>query len=138
MIINQLEVSQEMRFIKIKRQENVIWLFGIKKENQIGKKLSVKMTNEVLQTIKKQLESQNVNLNNKTLIKINPNTLRVSGGGNNVDIKYNKGDDLYDIKVHKINKKNFSVKTCSSKGVYVDSLPNFFNPKIVNNMKGCK
>ena len=94
------------------------------------------MTNDILNTIQRQLTAQGVNLRNKTLVKINPNTLRVSGGGNNIDIKYNKGSDLYDIKVHKINRKDFSVKTCKSDGVYVDSLPNYFNPKIVGRI--CK
>lgn len=96
------------------------------------------MANEIIKETARQLKAQGVNLNNKTLVKLDSNTLRISGGGNNVDIKYNRATDLYDVKVHKINKKDFSVKTCESKGVYSDSLPNFFNKKIVNNMKGCK
>lgn len=90
---------------------------------------------EVVKTIANQLKAQGVNLRGKTLVKMDENTLRVSGKGTNVDIKYDKGHDLYNVSVHKIDRKTFKVKTCRSKGVYFDSLPNYFNPKITKSMK---
>lgn len=90
---------------------------------------------QVVQEIANQLRFQGVKLRNKTLIKVDNNTLRVSGKLQNVDIKYNQGKDLYDVKVHKINNKTLKVKTCKSKDVYFDDLPNYFNPKITKRMK---
>ena len=97
---------------------------------------------KVLNEIINQLRGQKVNLKKKVLVKVDDNTLRVHTpgklgkiGGSSVDIKYDRGRDLYDVSIHKIDDKTFKVKTCRSSGVYFDSLPNFFNPKIVKTMK---
>jgi len=99
---------------------------------------------EVVNEIKRQLIAQGVNLKGKYLVKVDDNTLRVhkpssvigKGDSRSVDIKYNKGSDLYDVSVHTIDNNTFKIKTCRSKGVYFDSLPNYFNKKIQNRM--CK
>lgn len=88
------------------------------------------MASQVVSEIARQLRHQNVNLRGKQLVALDKNSLRVAGRGKNVDIRYNKSRDLYDVKVHRINQKDFSVKTKSHKDVYFDSLPNFFNKKI--------
>ena len=90
---------------------------------------------DVVKEIVRQLHGQNVNLRGKTLIKMDKNTLRVSGRGINVDIKYNHGLDLYDVMVHKIDTKKLKVKTCKVKGIYFDNLPDYFKPDATKYMK---
>ncbi len=98
---------------------------------------------EVVQEIRRQLVAQGVNLSRKVLVKIDDNTLRVHTPSRriedfdftSVDIKYDQGKDLYDVSVHKGDKKSLKVKTCKANGIFFDSLPNFFEKNITKTMK---
>ncbi|MDO8623199.1 MAG: hypothetical protein Q7R52_03040 [archaeon] len=99
---------------------------------------------EVVKEIRRQLVALGVPLKRKVLVKLDDNTLRVHTpgilgkiGGRSVDIKYDHGQDLYDVSIHELNNKTFKIKTCRSKGVFVDSLPDYFNKNITKGMK-CK
>jgi hypothetical protein len=91
---------------------------------------------EIVRTIASQLKALNVSLKGKALVKMDENTLRVSGGGRNVDIEYDHGSDTYNVTIHKINRKDFSVETCEkARDVYVESLPEYFRKDATKGMK---
>ncbi len=96
---------------------------------------------EVVKEIARQLNAQGVPLKGRILVKMDSNTLRVAGRGRNIDVSYDRGNDLYNVKVHKIGRDKFNLKTgevkigkiqtCELKGLYFDQLPEVFNSKIV-------
>ena len=92
-------------------------------------------TNPTVKTIMDQIDWRDLNLAKFKFIKIDEKTLRVHKGKKNLDIKYNEGTDLYDIKKHTIG-KNFDVKTVEVDGIYNDQLKDivsrFFKHSYIN------
>ena len=92
-------------------------------------------TTPTVKTIMDQIDWRDLNLAKFKFIKIDENTLRVHKGKKKLDIKYNEGTDLYDIKKHTI-KKNLDVKTEEIDGIYNDQLKDiisrFFKHSYIN------
>ena len=91
----------------------------------------------VIEIIRKQLLGEGVSIKGKKLIKIDEDTLRVhspsrkNSPARSIDIRYDKGSDTYSVQKHIIG-KDFKIKSSKPmKGVYFDSLPNFFNKKLI-------
>jgi hypothetical protein len=97
---------------------------------------------QVINEIKRQLVSQGVKLKGKTLVKIDNDTLRVHTPSKrigdfdftSVDIKYDKVKDLYDLSIHKGDKKTLNIKTCKVSGLFFDQLPDYFNKEFIKSV----
>ena len=86
---------------------------------------------EVIKTIMKQVDAKYLGFAGYRLVKIDDNTLRINKGKKNVDISYNEGLDLYDVKLIKV-KKDFSWETKELRGMYWDQLRDLISGHLRN------
>ena len=80
----------------------------------------------------RQLRALNVNLRGRKFIMIDNDTLRVHRAGKiskSIDIRYNRGTDLYDIQAHTI--RGLRVKTKKMPGLGMENLPNLWDMKYI-------
>ena len=86
---------------------------------------------EIINAIMQQISWRELDFCGFIFVKIDNNTLRVNKGSKNMDISYNEGLDLYSIKKHTLNKKDYSTKTEELNHIYFDQLKEliegFFN-----------
>jgi len=91
--------------------------------------------NYIIETIMQQINWTVLYFSGLQFIQINGVTLRVHRVEKNLDIRYNRGDDLYDLSKHTM-RPDLTVKTEEIRGVYCDQLQGviaeFFNTEEVD------
>jgi hypothetical protein len=96
------------------------------------------MTTETVQTIASQIDSIPGMHPSTQLITVDENTLRVHTKRGrtvrNIDIRYDRGTDLYTVSVHTFSAPKYEVKTEVTEMVFADALPEFFPDRVVLNL----
>ena len=80
------------------------------------------MVNEVVNTIMNQINWRMLKALGFKFVQLNEKTLRIHKGRKNFDIELDEGLDLYIVKKHLINRKDFSVKSEVKEAVFFDDL----------------
>ncbi len=93
--------------------------------------------NYIIETIMQQINWPVLYFSGFQFIQIDGVTLRVHKAERNLDIRYNRGDDLYDLSKHTM-RPDLTVKTEEIRGVYCDQLEGiiaeFFNSEEVDEL----
>jgi len=89
----------------------------------------------IIETIMEQINWKTLRLNGFEFVRLSNIALRVHKGNKNLDICYNEGSDLYDLKKHTL-KTDLTTKTQQIENIYCDQLADiiaeFFNIKDAN------